>query len=109
MKFIKENKVVIILLFIVLIPLFTLFQEDKATNWNLSLKPEEKKPFGTFVFDTLMQSRFKNRYQSTNLTLYEIHLANSRSKTIIILSDYLDLPKEDVEEIIKNAKKLFGI
>jgi hypothetical protein len=104
MKFIKENKVVIILLFIVLIPLFTLFQEDKATNWNLSLKPEEKKPFGTFVFDTLMQSRFKNRYQNTNLTLYEIHLANSRSKTIIILSDYLDLPKEDVEEIIKNAK-----
>ncbi|MEI6346308.1 MAG: DUF4350 domain-containing protein [Bacteroidota bacterium] len=103
MKFLKENKIVIILLLVASLPLFSIFQQSSKSDWKLSLKPEDKKPFGTFVFDSLMRNHFKNEYQNSRNTLYEIHLNSNKSKTIIILSDYLNLPKADIEDIKKNA------
>ncbi len=104
MKFLKNNKTLVILLLIASIPLFFI-SNDKKTDWNLSLKPEDKKPFGTFVFDSLMRHRYGARYSNTQKTLYRIQEESSKSKTVIVLADYLNLQKDDLHEIKQGAAR----
>jgi hypothetical protein len=104
MKFLKNNKTLIILLLIASIPLFFI-SNDRKTDWNLSLKPEDKKPFGTFVFDSLMRYRYGARYSNTQKTLYRIQEESAKSKTVIVLADYLNLKKEDLHEIKEGAAR----
>ncbi len=103
MKFLKENKTIFILLLIALIPLISIISKDKKTDWDLSLKPEDRKPFGTFVFDSLMRHRFGTEYLNTQKTLYRIQDESYKTKTVIVLADYLNLQKDDLHEIKRGA------
>ncbi len=104
MRQLKENKILVVLCIILLIPLVSMFTK-KTTKWDLSLKTEDKAPFGTFVFDSLMKHEFGSRYQYVQNTLYEIHQQDSSSKSIIVLADFLDLSSDDIEEIMYGARK----
>lgn len=102
-NYFKQNKFFVIASFLALIGIFSILRTEKAEEWSLTLDPLDKKPFGTYVFDSLMRYRFGKAYQKSDLTLYQINENSSKSKTVILISNNLNLSSDDIHEIKTRA------
>lgn len=103
-NYFKQNKFFVIASFLALIGIFSILRTEKAEEWSLTLDASDKKPFGTYVFDSLMRHRFGEKYQKSDLTLYQINENSRRSKTLILVTNNLNLTPDDIHEIKVNAE-----
>lgn len=104
-SYFKQNRVIYIVLFLFLVALFTITSNDKSSNWDLSLLPDDQKPFGTFLFDTLMTENFKEKYTKSDETFYQLKNSITQSKTVIVVSDNLNIKPDDIHEIKESVQQ----
>lgn len=100
----KQNGVFYLFLFAFLVLLFSVTSKNKSSDWSLSLLPDDQKPFGTFLFDTLMKHRFNDKYMQSDQTLFQINSSSIKSKTVILIADNLEIKPDDISEIKESVK-----
>ncbi len=100
-----QNRVIYIILLVGLVALFSVTSNNKSTDWDLTLLPDDQKPFGTFLFDTLMKEDFKDKYTKSEETFYQLKSSISKSKTVIVIADKLDLKPDDIHEMKESLQQ----
>jgi hypothetical protein len=103
----KVNRLFLVGITLLLFLMFWAYLETpKKFSWVESFSPEDKNPFGCYVFDSLMRQTLPNGYETTDKTLYELnHDGSKRRRSILFVAEGFDISQIDVKQYLALAEK----
>lgn len=92
-------------IFIVVMIILVLFETNKTerTDWRKNFDISQKSPFGLFVFNSEVNTLFKNKIKKTSETPYNYYQADKKPHNILVIEEEID--KESWNKILDQVSE----
>lgn len=98
----KDLKYGLYLAFFIGVYLVLQLLSPQSRNWNVTLSPNDKNPFGAYALNALLPSLFDS-ISTTNQTIYELLQKPPSNFTLLSLSTSLNLEKADTDALLDHV------
>jgi hypothetical protein len=75
----------------------------KQYDWSITLSHEDKNPFGTFAFNSLLPDLVSSPVKNSYKTIYELKDSLTDQQTILIIATSFNPQKEDTEVLLEKV------
>ncbi len=100
----KDFKYGIYLFFFIGVYIVIQLLSPQSRNWNITMAPNDKNPFGAYALDALLPALFDS-ISKNNLTIYELLRTQPSNFTLLSLSTSLDMGKADTDALLDYISK----